>query len=144
MQHRKQCKDPPWKQALAQYKGRRGRHGRRDHCSPRDKSFYFDTGLGQYSGILATSIQEFLDALKIVPLESLEYHIGRRDLEKWTKDVLGSIQLADNIRTVRRSQLMGEVLRLRLVEVVQEWTQRVASSEPAAKQDSQVDRQLSS
>src|SRR5438876_591647 len=44
---------------------------------PRDKSFYFDTGLGQYSGILATSIQEFLDALKIVPLESLEYHIGR-------------------------------------------------------------------
>src|SRR5689334_22046301 len=74
---------------------------------PRDKSFYFDTGLGQYSGILATSIQEFLDALKIVPLESLEYHIGRRDFEKWTKDVLGSIQLADNIRTVRRSQLMG-------------------------------------
>src|SRR5207253_1110709 len=55
---------------------------------PRDKSFYFDTGLGQYSGILATSIQEFLDALKIVPLESLEYHIGRRDIEKWTKDVL--------------------------------------------------------
>src|SRR5260370_19098059 len=33
---------------------------------PRDKSFYFDTGLGQYSGILASSIQEFLDALKLV------------------------------------------------------------------------------
>ncbi len=111
---------------------------------PRDKSFYFDTGLGQYSGILASSIEEFLASLKIVPLESLEYHIGRRDLEKWTKDVLGSVMLADNIRTLRRSQLKGEDLRIRLVEVVQEWTQRVASSEPAAKQDSQVDRQLSS
>ncbi len=98
---------------------------------PRDKSFYFDTGLGQYSGILATSIQEFLDALKIVPLESLEYHIGRRDIEKWTKDVLGSIQLADNIRTVRRSQLIGEDLRLQLVKVVKEWADRVSS--PASR-----------
>ncbi len=110
---------------------------------PRDKSFYFDTGLGQYSGILASSIEEFLAALKILPLEALEYHIGRRDLEKWTKDVLGSIMLADNIRTLRRSQLKGEDLRTRLVEVVQEWAQRVASSEPATKQDNQTDRQIS-
>ena len=109
---------------------------------PRDKSFYFDTGLGQYSGILATSIQEFLDALKIVPLESLEYHIGRRDLEKWTKDVLGSIQLADNIRTVRRSQLMGEVLRLQLVGVVKEWADRVSSPEPQSDHRKQIDPPL--
>jgi NDP-sugar pyrophosphorylase family protein len=110
---------------------------------PRDKSFYFDTGLGQYSGILASSIQEFLDALKIVPLESLEYHIGRRDFEKWTKDVLGSVLLADNIRTLRRSQLKGEDLRLQLVEVVQEWAQRVASPEPASKDEDRVERPLS-
>ena len=98
---------------------------------PRDKSFYFDTGLGQYSGILASSIQEFLDALRVVPLEALEYHIGRRDFEKWTKDVLGTVLLADNIRTVRRSQLKGESLRARLVQVVEEWAQRVSSSEPS-------------
>ena len=109
---------------------------------PRDKSFYFDTGLGRYSGILATSIQEFLDALKIAPLESLEYHIGRRDLEKWTKDVLGSIQLADNIRTVRRSQLMGEDLRLQLVQVVKEWADRVSSSEPQSDQQRQAEPPL--
>jgi carbonic anhydrase/acetyltransferase-like protein (isoleucine patch superfamily) len=109
---------------------------------PRDKSFYFDTGLGQYSGILATSIQEFLDALKVAPLESLEYHIGRRDLEKWTKDVLGSIQLADNIRTVRRSQPVGEDLRLQLVEVVKEWADRVSSAEPQSGHEKQVDPPL--
>src|SRR5438094_170842 len=109
---------------------------------PRDKSFYFDTGLGQYSGILATSIQEFIDALKIVPLESLEYHIGRRDIEKWTKDVLGSIQLADNIRTVRRSQLIGEDLRLQLVKVVKEWADRVSSPEPQSDQEKQIDAPL--
>jgi carbonic anhydrase/acetyltransferase-like protein (isoleucine patch superfamily) len=109
---------------------------------PRDKSFYFDTGLGQYSGILATSIQEFLDALKIVPLESLEYHIGRRDFEKWTKDVLGSIQLADNIRTVRRSQLMGEDLRLQLVDVVKEWADRVSSPESQSQDQRKADPPL--
>jgi NDP-sugar pyrophosphorylase family protein len=109
---------------------------------PRDKSFYFDTGLGQYSGILASSIQEFLDALKVVPLESLEYHIGRRDFEKWTKDVLGSVLLADNIRTLRRSQLKGEDLRLQLVEVVQEWAQRVASPEPSSKDENRVEQQV--
>jgi NDP-sugar pyrophosphorylase family protein len=109
---------------------------------PRDKSFYFDTGLGQYSGILASSIQEFLDALKIVPLESLEYHIGRRDFEKWTKDVLGSVLLADNIRTLRRSQLKGEDLRLQLVGAVQAWALRVASPEPSLKGESRVERPL--
>ncbi len=105
---------------------------------PRDKSFYFDTGLGQYSGVLASSIGEFLKALKIVPLESLEYHIGRRDFEKWSKDVLGSIQVADNIRTLRRSQIKGEELRLQLIDVVKEWAERV-SPEALADQRKQLD-----
>lgn len=109
---------------------------------PRDKSFYFDTGLGQYSGILASSIEEFLGALKIVPLESLEYHIGRRDFEKWTKDVLGSVLLADNIRTLRRSQFKGEELRQQLVDVVQEWAQRVSSPDSRNKDENRVQPQL--
>ncbi len=106
---------------------------------PRDKSFYFDTGLGQYSGTLASSIGEFLDALKIVPLESLGYHIARRDFEKWTKDVLGSIQLADNIRSLRRSQLKGQELRLQLVDVVKEWAERVSSPQETVEQRRSVD-----
>ena len=109
---------------------------------PRDKSFYFDTGLGQYSGILASSIDEFLGALKVVPLESLEYHIGRRDFEKWTKDVLGSVLLADNIRTLRRSQFKGEDLRVQLVAVVQEWTRRVSSPDSRNKDENQVQPEL--
>ncbi|HEX4920308.1 MAG TPA: sugar phosphate nucleotidyltransferase [Candidatus Bathyarchaeia archaeon] len=100
---------------------------------PREKSFYFDTGLGQYSGILASSIDEFLGALRIVPLESIEFHIGRRDFEKWTKDVLGSVLLADNIRSLRRGLMKGEELRAQLIAVVQEWAQRVSSS-PTASQ----------
>ncbi len=106
---------------------------------PRDKSFYFDTGLGQYSGILASSIGEFLESLKVVPLESLEYHIGRRDFEKWTKDVLGSIQLADNIRTLRRSQVKGEELRLQLIDVVKEWAERVSSPQETSDQQKRLD-----
>jgi mannose-1-phosphate guanylyltransferase len=111
---------------------------------PRDKSFYFDTLLGQYSGILASSIGEFLEALKIVPLESLEYHIGRRDFEKWTKDVLGSIELADNIRTIRRSQLKGEELRLQLIDVVKEWAERVSSPQETSNHRRLPDAPLTS
>ena len=106
---------------------------------PRDKSFYFDTGLGQYSGILASSIDEFLNGLKVVPLESIEYHIGRRDFEKWTKDVLGSVLLADNIRTLRRSQFKGEDLRRQLVQVVGEWAQRVSSQEQETEKEGRVE-----
>ena len=101
---------------------------------PRDKSFYFDTGLGQYSGILASSIGEFQEALRIVPLEALEYHIGRRDFEKWTKDVVGSIQLADNIRTLRRTQIKGEQLRLQIIDVVREWAERVSAPETSNRE----------
>ncbi|HEX4920840.1 MAG TPA: hypothetical protein VFV92_08880, partial [Candidatus Bathyarchaeia archaeon] len=103
---------------------------------PREKSFYFDTGLGQYSGILASSIDEFLGSLRIVPLESIEYHIGRRDFEKWTKDVLGSVLLADNIRSLRRGLLKGEELRVQVIAVVQEWAQRVSSSPAASQKES--------
>ena len=111
---------------------------------PREKSFYFDTGLGQYSGILASSIDEFLSALRIVPLESIEYHIGRRDFEKWTKDVLGSVLLADNVRTLRRGLLKGEALRAQLVAVVQEWAHRVSSTEHAAEQNRSTSRTIES
>jgi len=107
---------------------------------PRDKSFYFDTGLGQYSGVLASSIEDFLGAFKIVPIEALEYHIGRRDFEKWTKDVLGSVLLADNIRTLRRSQLKGEDLRLQLIGVVQEWAQRVSSPQTSPNEEKNAER----
>src|SRR5207245_6706749 len=69
----------------------------------------------------------FAEALMMVPLDSLEYHIGRRDFEKWTKDVLGSIQLADNIRTLRRCQSKGEELRHQLVDFVIEWDEAVFS-----------------
>jgi NDP-sugar pyrophosphorylase family protein len=103
---------------------------------PREKSFYFDTGLGQYSGILASSIEEFLGALRIVPLESIDYHIGRRDFEKWTKDVLGSVLLADNIRSLRRGFLKGEELRVQLIAVVQEWAQRVSSTPETPREES--------
>ncbi|TMI26711.1 hypothetical protein E6H24_02310 [Candidatus Bathyarchaeota archaeon] len=89
---------------------------------------------------MASSIEEFLGALKIVPLEALEYHIGRRDFEKWTKDVLGSVLLADNIRTLRRSQLKGEDLRLQLIEVVQEWAQRVSSPQPSPNEEKNTEK----
>ena len=89
---------------------------------------------------MASSIEDFLGAFKIVPIEALEYHIGRRDFEKWTKDVLGSVLLAANIRTLRRSQLKGEDLRLQLIGVVQEWAQRVSSPQTSPNEEKNAEK----
>jgi NDP-sugar pyrophosphorylase family protein len=73
--------------------------------TPLEKAFYFYSSFGEYTGILATTIDGFLDALEIVPIESVEFHTKRRDYERWTRDVLLSNELADCIGDIRKKGL---------------------------------------
>ena len=82
-----------------------------------DGAFYFCTGFGQYTGLLATSFEGFVDALERAPVESSEFHVRRRDYERWTRDVLGSKELADRIEDLRRMDVTGEELRRGLIGV---------------------------
>ncbi|MDG6925887.1 MAG: NDP-sugar synthase [Nitrososphaerota archaeon] len=94
---------------------------------PLEKAFYFYTGLGQYTGILATSIEEFVQALEKAPMGSIEFHASRRDFEKWVRQVLASDELADGVEAIRRRAVTGEELRRDLVEVTKEWADKVSS-----------------
>jgi mannose-1-phosphate guanylyltransferase len=95
--------------------------------APIEKAFYFYTDFGQYTGLLATSIEDFIDALEKAPIESIEFHTKRRDYEKWTRGVLGSNELADAIEDLRRAAVTGEALRSGLIGVTKKWADEISS-----------------
>ena len=96
---------------------------------PRDKPFYFYSSLGNYTGFLATSIDEFIEGLKDVPVPSLEFHIFRRDFERWATDAIGSLVLSERIRDIRRKGLLGEDLREGLLECTNRWKREALVNE---------------
>jgi carbonic anhydrase/acetyltransferase-like protein (isoleucine patch superfamily) len=95
-------------------------------AAPIEKAFYFYTG-GQYTGLVATTIGGFIEALEKVPIESIEFHAKRRDYEKWTRDVLTSNELADGIEDLRRNAVTGEELRRSLIGVTKKWADEISS-----------------
>jgi NDP-sugar pyrophosphorylase family protein len=95
-------------------------------ATPLEKAFYFCTSFGEYTGILATTIDGFLDALAIVPIQSIEFHTKRRDYERWTRDVLLSNELADCIGDIRRMAVTGESLRRGLIGVTEKWADEIS------------------
>jgi len=59
---------------------------------PREKAFYFFTSIGNYSGVSAASLKEFVEKVNEVNIKSLEFHLYRGDFEKWLDEVLEDAQ----------------------------------------------------
>jgi hypothetical protein len=87
---------------------------------PPDKSFFFYTGVGpeNFTGIIARSLSDFREKVKTVDVRSLEFHIPRRDIERWVRDVLEDEELAERIEQIRQLKLEGEPLRNRILNTV--------------------------
>jgi NDP-sugar pyrophosphorylase family protein len=96
-------------------------------AAPLETAFYCYTNFGQYTGLMATSIEGFIEALEKSPLESIEFHAKRRDYEKWVRGVLALNELADGIEDLRRMGLTGEGLRHDLIEVTKKWADAIES-----------------
>jgi len=84
---------------------------------PIDKAFHFHTGIGQYLGVYATSLNDFLSKIKTVNIKSIEFHVPRKDFESWIES-LGDSELAKKIRAIRVAGLLGENLRQKMYETV--------------------------
>jgi hypothetical protein len=84
----------------------------------REEAFYFFTSIGNYTGVSASSLDEFLQRMKDVDIKSLEFHLFREDFEKWISQTLGDGKLAGEIRLVRGQKIVGNALRDRLYFVV--------------------------
>ena len=50
---------------------------------PRENAFYFFTSIGNYTGVNADSLEEFVKKILDVNVKSLEFHLYRGDFEKW-------------------------------------------------------------
>ena len=84
----------------------------------REEAFYFFTSIGNYVGVSASSLKEFSERIKDVNIKSLEFHLCRRDFEKWMAEVLHDNELAGSVRRLQGSALTGDALRSQLGEIV--------------------------
>ncbi len=85
---------------------------------PREKAFYFFTSIGNYTGVNASSLREFLDRINEVNVKSLEFHLYRGDLVKWTIEVLEDEEMGEEIRKLEGTSLAGDALRSHLYATV--------------------------
>lgn len=81
---------------------------------PREKAFYFFTSIGNYTGVSAASLKEFVEKINEVNVKSLEFHLYRGDFEKWIGETLEDKELAEDIRKLQKIHLTGDALRNQL------------------------------
>jgi Family of unknown function (DUF5752) len=80
---------------------------------PPEKSFNFYKGIDAPLNVSARSLKEFAEHIRIVGTDSLAFHTGRQDFERWVS-MLGDSELARKLGAVRAARLQGEELRTRL------------------------------
>ena len=85
---------------------------------PPERGFRFYMGIGQYTGVLAESLEDFLEKLKTIDIKSLEFHASRCDFESWIMGVFGDEELAGEFGKIRESGLTGESLRNRILQAM--------------------------
>jgi len=59
-----------------------------------EEAFYFYEAIGKPTGESARSLSDFLEKIKSVKLESLLFHIQRKDFQTWINKILGDSKLA--------------------------------------------------
>ena len=69
-----------------------------------EEAFYFYEALGKPTGECARSLSDFLAKMKSVKLESLVFHLQRKDFQNWIKKTLGDSKLANRIGRISLSQ----------------------------------------
>jgi alpha-amylase len=94
---------------------------------PREKAFYFFTSIGNYTGISASSLKEFMEKISEVNVKSLEFHFYRGDFEKWLTEVLEDQELASEMRKLQKFNFTGENLRNQIYTSVSRRLKRLAS-----------------
>ena len=83
---------------------------------PISNAFLFFTDIGEYTGEYATSLSDFRDKIEKIPTESIAFHFGRGDYERWSKGTLGDEYLAKKFSEIKRLS-EGEKLRKSLQRV---------------------------
>jgi len=81
------------------------------------EAFYFYESVGRPTGKSAKNLIDFLNTVKMVKLESLQFHIERKDFQKWFKETLGDDLLAERMERLELAE--SEELRARIKEILE-------------------------
>ncbi len=100
---------------------------------PREKAFYFFTSIGNYTGMSASSLKEFMEKISEVNVKSLEFHLYRGDFEKWVAEVLQDSDLAGEIKRLQKLSLTGNGLRDQLSFIVSRRFKRLTSQSVSSR-----------
>ncbi|MEZ0394416.1 MAG: alpha-amylase [Desulfurococcaceae archaeon] len=85
---------------------------------PADRAFHFTYLDGRYTGISASSVPEFLEALERVPPESLVYHLNRGDIAAWFEYVMAAPDVSEELRALSRERPSADEAREKIAAVV--------------------------
>jgi hypothetical protein len=82
----------------------------------KEHAFWFCNRHG-WVGQIAHSLDEFANQVKVVPIESLEFHLrdGRNDFEAWLVNVMQEKRLAKRAAKIKKEGFRGEDLRKALI-----------------------------
>jgi len=89
-----------------------------------EEAFYFYEAIGKPTGENAQSLPDFLEKMKSVKLESLLFHLQRKDFQTWIEKILGDSKLArkmdrippshdDDLRTKIHATVENRIKELR-------------------------------
>jgi alpha-amylase len=86
---------------------------------PIERGFTFFYEFARPTKLTVHSLDEFRSALKVIEIESIEFHVARGDFERWIKQVVGDETLANRLKDLPKEKLSGVTLRNRVVNVVE-------------------------
>jgi hypothetical protein len=83
------------------------------------EGFWFYRAMGDFSGKKAASLRDFAKILRVVKIESVDFHFSWGDFRRWIQFILGDIDLCIRITRVPKD-IRGEKLRSILIKIVEE------------------------
>jgi alpha-amylase len=83
------------------------------------EGFWFYTAPGDFTGKNATSLNDFAKMLRVVDVQSIDFHFSRGDFWRWIQFIIGDVDLATRINRIPQDT-HGEKLRSDLIKTVNE------------------------
>jgi hypothetical protein len=83
-----------------------------------NQAFWFCSH-SKWVGQIAHNLDEFAKEVKIVPADSLEFHLrdDKNDFEAWLINVMQEKRLAKRVSKIKKQSLKGEDLRKALISL---------------------------
>ncbi len=107
--------------------------------APHDKAFNFYVTFGKPLSLHAHNLRDFPNKLEKADVVSVEFHLQRGDFEAWFRG-LGDEELAKKFAFLKKRNLVGEDLRKKLHEIVEQRYIELAklSGQPILPEDNHI------